>query len=54
VVDWVLERARVTERPMSFSDLTGFGRSAAGHEHDHAHDHAHAAGEGEQQEARST
>jgi trigger factor len=37
VVDWVLERARVTERPMSFADLTGFGRpaQAAGHAHEH-------------------
>ncbi|MGH8267714.1 MAG: trigger factor, partial [Steroidobacteraceae bacterium] len=31
VVDWVVERARVTERPMSFAELTGFGRHA--HEH---------------------
>ncbi len=28
VVDWVLERARVTDKPMSFKDLTGFGQSA--------------------------
>jgi trigger factor len=55
VVDFLLERARVTERPMSFSELTGFGRSAAGHEHDHTHDHGQAPGEGhEQQEAGST
>jgi trigger factor len=59
VVDWLLERARVTERPMSFSELTGFGRSASGHEHehnhDHGHDHAHAHPERhEQQEAGST
>jgi len=59
VVDWLLERARVTERPMSFSELTGFGRSAPGHEHehnhDHGHDHAHAPTERhEQQEAGST
>src|SRR5215467_2978037 len=59
VVDWLLERARVTERPMSFSELTGFGRSAPGHEHehnhDHGHDHAHAPAERhEQQEAGST
>jgi trigger factor len=26
VVDWVLEHARVTERPMSFKELTGFGQ----------------------------
>ena len=59
VVDWLLERARVTERPMSFSELTGFGRSAPGHEHEHNHDHgydhAHAPAERhEQQEAGST
>jgi trigger factor len=29
VVDWVLERAQVTERPMSFKELTGFGQNAA-------------------------
>jgi trigger factor len=55
VVDFLLERARVTERPMSFSELTGFGRSAAGHEHDHTHDHGQVPGEGhEQQEAGNT
>jgi len=57
VVDWLLERARVTERPMSFSELTGFGRSAPEHEHnhDHGHVHAHAPTERhEQQEAGST
>ena len=27
VVDWVLERARITDNPMSFKDLTGFGQS---------------------------
>jgi trigger factor len=30
VVDWVLERARVTERPLSFSELTGFGQNQTG------------------------
>jgi trigger factor len=28
VVDWVLERAGITDKPMSFKDLTGFGQSA--------------------------
>ena len=28
VVDWVLERVRITDNPMSFKDLTGFGQSA--------------------------
>ena len=35
VVDWLLERARITERPMTFTELTGFGRN----EHDHEHEH---------------
>jgi trigger factor len=26
VVDWVLERARITDKPTSFKDLTGFGQ----------------------------
>ena len=28
VIDWVLERAKVTEVPMSFQDITGFGKPA--------------------------
>jgi trigger factor len=32
-VDWLLERARVTERPMTFTELTGFNRHAE-HEHE--------------------
>ena len=28
VVDWILSRARVTDRPGSFAELTGFGRQA--------------------------
>jgi trigger factor len=35
VMDWLLERARITERPMTFTELTGFGRN----EHDHEHEH---------------
>jgi len=57
VVDFLLGRAQITERPMSFSELTGFGRSAAGHEHHHnqPHDHLDVPVEGhEQQEAGST
>jgi trigger factor len=34
VVDWVLERARITEKPMSFTELTGFNRPARGQEHE--------------------
>jgi trigger factor len=30
VIDWVLERARITERPMTFTELTGFGQRDAG------------------------
>jgi trigger factor len=41
VVDWLLARAQVTERPMSFTELTGFGRAAPGEGHDHAHAHGH-------------
>jgi trigger factor len=32
VVDWALKSARVTERPMSFKELTGFGPGAQGQE----------------------
>ena len=28
VVDWVLERAQITDKPMSFKELTGFGQAA--------------------------
>jgi trigger factor len=34
VVDWLLERARISERPMTFAELTGFGR------HEHVHEHS--------------
>ena len=56
-VEWLLERARVTERPMTFNELTGFGRAAAADDHDPEHDHGHeyASGAGlEQQQAGST
>jgi len=56
VVDWVVGRAHVTERPMTFTELTGFGKAAPGEGHDHDHDHGlHApVGEHEHQEAGST
>ncbi len=41
VVDWVLEHARVTERAMSFSELTGFGRPEPDHEPRHQHEPRH-------------
>ena len=56
VVDWVVGRAQVTERPMTFTELTGFGKAAPGEAHDHEHDHGlHApVAEHEHQEAGST
>ncbi len=55
VVDWLLERAQITERPMSFSELTGFGRALPGHDAGHGLDHEQApAGGHEQQEAGGT
>ncbi|GAC1677974.1 MAG: trigger factor [Steroidobacteraceae bacterium] len=44
VVEWVLERAHIAERPMSFSEVTGFGRDAREHEHTHEHEHEQASG----------
>ena len=41
VIDWVLAHARVTEKPMSFKELTGFGEAQTEHEHEHEHDHEH-------------
>jgi len=29
VIDWALERARITDKPMSFRELTGFGQTEA-------------------------
>lgn len=40
VIDWILAHARVTERPMTFKELTGFGESGHDHEH-HDHDRGH-------------
>ena len=41
VIDWVLERAQVTERPMSFKEITGFGQQAEEHEQLFAADAGH-------------
>jgi trigger factor len=41
VVEWVVERAHISERPMSFSEVTGFGRDGHEHGHDHTHTHTH-------------
>jgi trigger factor len=34
VVEWLVARARVTDKPMTFSELTGFGRAGAEHSHE--------------------
>lgn len=34
VVEWLVARARVTDKPMTFSELTGFGRAGADHSHE--------------------
>jgi trigger factor len=56
VVEWVVERAQVTDRPMTFTELTGFGKAKPEEEHDHEHDHGQYApgAEQEQQQAGST
>jgi trigger factor len=56
VVDWIVERAQVTERPMTFTELTGFGKAKPEEEHDHEHDHGQyvPGAEHEQQQAGST
>jgi trigger factor len=40
VIDWVLGRAQVTEKPSTFKEMTGFGQGGDGG-HEHAHDHEH-------------
>ena len=40
VIDWVLSRARVTEKPSTFKEMTGFGQGGEA-AHEHAHDHEH-------------
>ncbi len=40
VIDWVLSRAQVTEKPSTFKEMTGFGQGGDA-EHEHAHDHEH-------------
>jgi len=57
VIDWVVERARVTERPMTFKEITGFGQQDQGQDHEHGHEHlleAGAAPELKQDEAGGT
>jgi trigger factor len=49
VVDWLLERAHITDRPMTFRELTGFGRA----EHEHQHENLPEGGHEQQHEAGS-
>jgi trigger factor len=53
VVDWLLERARIADRPMTFKELTGFGRAEHEHQHEHLPDAGHEPHE-HQSEAGST
>jgi len=41
VVDWVVERAKVTQRAMTFSELTGFGKVRGDEEAQHQHEPRH-------------
>jgi len=52
-VDWLLERAHVTERAMTFAELTGFGQHQHDHDHEHEHQHGPAAGHGHQHDEAS-
>jgi trigger factor len=52
VVDWLLERAKITDKPMSFSELTGFNRQS--HEHDDEHPQLDAPASEQQTQAGST
>ena len=56
VVDWVIEHASVTGRPMTFTELTGFGKVKPDeeHEHEHAPGPHPPGGEHEQQQAGNT
>ena len=54
VVDFLLERARVTERRTSFRELTGFGRSSAGEDAPHQHEPRHDPQHDPQDEASGT
>jgi trigger factor len=38
VIDWVLSRAQVTEKPSTFKEMTGFGQDGAAAD-DHEHEH---------------
>lgn len=40
VIDWVLSRAHIIEKPATFKEMTGFGQGGdSAHEHDHDHEH---------------
>jgi trigger factor len=38
VVEWLVAGARVTDKPTTFSELTGFGRAGADHSHEPQHE----------------
>jgi trigger factor len=56
-IDWILARAKVSEQPSTFKELTGFGGAGTGQDldvHDHAHhghDHEHGHEHGQQASA---
>jgi trigger factor len=59
VIDWIAARARVTERPMTFRELTGFGEPGQdqqhqGHEHEHDHHAAPDAGQEHHEQVSGT
>jgi trigger factor len=52
VVDWLLERAKITDKPMSFTEITGFNRQD--HQHDDGHPQLDAPASEQQTQAGST
>jgi trigger factor len=38
VVDWIVDHAQVTDKPMTFKDLTGFGQNVEQHSETHTHE----------------
>ena len=54
VIDYLIQHAQVTERPMSFADLTGFGRGRADEDQQHQHEPRHEPGPEPQDEVSGT
>jgi trigger factor len=50
VIDWVLARARISERPMTFAELTGFGQGGQNQGHEHEAQPAGAGGQEHQEQ----